>query len=138
VEISRLSPGIRGIVLLMLYLVVDQWDTRPLVVDQPEGNLDPHSVYEELVKYFRSAKRRRQVILVTHNPNLVVNAGADQVIIASSERHDPKSLPRISYSSGGLEDARTRSEVCRILEGGERAFRERERRYSINRKLRED
>jgi len=136
VDVSRLSPGMRGIVLLILYLAVDQWDTRPLLVDQPEENLDPHSVYEELVKYFRSAKRRRQVILVTHNPNLVVNADADQVIIAASERQDPTSLPNISYTSGGLEDKATRSEVCRILEGGERAFRERERRYSIHRDLR--
>jgi ABC-type lipoprotein export system ATPase subunit len=136
VDITRLSPGLRGIVLLMLYLAVDQWDTRPLLVDQPEENLDPHSVYEELVKYFRAAKRRRQVILVTHNPNLVVNADADQVIIASSERTDPNYLPKISYSSGGLEDKTTRSEVCRILEGGERAFLERERRYAIPRNLR--
>ena len=133
VDITRLSPGLRGIVLLMLYLAVDQWDTRPLLIDQPEENLDPYSVYEELVKYFRTAKRRRQVILVTHNPNLVVNADADQVIIASSERTDPNYLPRISYSSGGLEDKTTRSEVCRILEGGERAFLERERRYAIPR-----
>jgi DNA repair exonuclease SbcCD ATPase subunit len=70
VDITRLSPGLRGIVLLMLYLAVDQWDTRPLLIDQPEENLDPYSVYEELVKYFRTAKRRRQVILVTHNPTL--------------------------------------------------------------------
>src|SRR5262249_37605843 len=96
-------------------------------------NLDPYSVYEELVRYFRSAKLRRQVILVTHNPNLVVNADADQVIVASAERHDPNLLPNISYVSGGLEDKAIRSEVCRILEGGERAFRERERRYSIPR-----
>jgi len=136
VDITRLSPGLRGIVLLMLYLAVDQWDTRPLLIDQPEENLDPHSVYEELVKYFRAAKRRRQVILVTHNPNLVVNADADQVIIASSERTDPNYLPKISYTSGGLEDKTTRSEVCRILEGGERAFLDRERRYAIPRGLR--
>jgi DNA repair exonuclease SbcCD ATPase subunit len=133
VDISRLSPGMRGIVLLMLYLAVDQWDTRPLLVDQPEENLDPHSVYEELVKYFRAAKRRRQVILVTHNPNLVVNADADQVIIAKADRQDPNLLPNIFYASGGLEDKVTRSEVCRILEGGERAFLERERRYSLPR-----
>lgn len=136
VDVSRLSPGMRGIVLLILYLAIDQWDTRPLLVDQPEENLDPHSVYEELMKYFRSAKRRRQVILVTHNPNLVVNADADQVIIATAERHDPSSLPSISYLSGGLEDKTIRSEVCRILEGGDRAFRDRERRYSIHRNLR--
>lgn len=133
VDLSLLSPGMRGIVLLMLYLAIDRWDTRPLVVDQPEENLDPHSVYEELVRYFKAAKRRRQVVVVTHNPNLVVNADADQVIVATAERTDSKSLPTIKYSSGGLEDKATRAEVCRILEGGERAFLDRDRRYAIPR-----
>lgn len=133
VDISRLSPGMRGIVLLILYLAIDQWDTRPLLVDQPEENLDPQSVYEELVGYIRQAKRRRQVILVTHNPNLVVNADADQVIIAAATRESAEGLPTIAYTSGGLEDARTRTQVCRILEGGERAFLEREWRYALPR-----
>lgn len=133
VDLTHLSPGMRGIVLLMLYLAIDRWDTRPLLVDQPEENLDPHSVYEELVRYFRAAKRRRQVILVTHNPNIVVNADADQVIVAASARKDAKGLPTIGYSSGGLEDKDTRAAVCRILEGGERAFLDRDRRYAIPR-----
>jgi predicted ATP-dependent endonuclease of OLD family len=131
-ELSRLSPGMRGIVLLMLYLAIDQWDLRPLIVDQPEENLDPQSVYDELVGYFREAKRRRQIILVTHNPNLVVNADADQVIVAHAERVG-SGLPRMRYTSGGLEDDETRRDVCRILEGGERAFREREMRYAFPR-----
>lgn len=136
VDLAHLSPGMRGIVLLILYLAIDRWDTRPLLVDQPEENLDPHSVYEELVRYFRTAKRRRQVIIVTHNPNLVVNADADQVIVASAERKDAKSLPTIRYVSGGLEDRQIRADVCRILEGGERAFLDRERRYAIPRDMR--
>lgn len=136
VDISRLSPGMRGIVLLILYLAIDVWDTRPLIVDQPEENLDPQSIYDELVGYFRQAKRRRQVILVTHNPNLVVNADADQVIVASSERTSPEALPTISYVSGGLENMNIRKLVCQILEGGERAFLERERRYALPKDLR--
>lgn len=131
VDISKLSPGMRGIVLLILYLAVDVWDMRPLIVDQPEENLDPQSVYEELVSYFRQAKRRRQVILVTHNPNLVVNADADQVIVARSERSSATALPSISYASGGLENDAIRKQVCRVLEGGERAFVERQRRYNL-------
>jgi ABC-type lipoprotein export system ATPase subunit len=129
-SIGTLSPGMKGIVLLMLYLAVDEWDLRPLIVDQPEENLDPQSVYDELVGYFRQSKRRRQVILVTHNPNLVVNADADQVIVASAKRNG-LGLPEIGYTSGGLEDRQTREDVCRILEGGERAFLEREQRYSF-------
>lgn len=133
VEISKLSPGMRGVVLLLLYLAVDEWDTRPLIVDQPEENLDPQSIYKDLVGYFRKAKQRRQVILVTHNPNLVVNADADQVIVTSSVRDSAERLPLITYTSGGLEDPEIRKAVCDVLEGGERAFRERERRYALPR-----
>ncbi|MDD5251771.1 MAG: ATP-binding protein [Patescibacteria group bacterium] len=133
VELSKLSPGTRGTVLLMLYLAIDKWDSRPLIVDQPEENLDPQSVYDELVTYFRVAKRRRQVVLVTHNPNLVVNTDADQVIVAGAERLGNKGLPHITYISGGLEDKDMRAAVCRILEGGERAFLDREKRYNLPR-----
>jgi ATPase subunit of ABC transporter with duplicated ATPase domains len=78
-KIERLSPGSRGIVLLLLYLAVDKEETDPLIIDQPEENLDPESVYSELVGLFRDASTRRQVIMVTHNPNLVVNTDVDQV-----------------------------------------------------------
>ena len=128
-DIERLSPGTRGIVLLTLYLEVDRWDTRPLLIDQPEENLDPKSVFDELVTYFRRARHRRQVILVTHNPNLVVNTDADQVIVASASRAGAAGLPLLHYRSGGLEDPDIRKDVCSLLEGGERAFLERERRY---------
>ena len=68
--IERLSPGTRGIVLLLMYLALNTQDRRPLFIDQPEENLDPHSVNSELVPHFRSAKQRRQVVMVTHNANL--------------------------------------------------------------------
>lgn len=119
----------RGIVLLLLYLAIDRWDTRPLIVDQPEENLDPASIYHELVTYFRSARQRRQIILVTHNANLVVNADVDQIVVADSTRTEAGKLPRIEHIAGSLEDPRIRTKVCEILEGGIRAFRERERRY---------
>jgi ABC-type lipoprotein export system ATPase subunit len=131
VAIEQLSPGTRGIVLLLLYLAVDLEDTRPLIIDQPEENLDPNSVFEELVPHFREARKRRQVIIVTHNANLVVNTDADQVIVARSTRDAPSSLPTLSYESGSLENSAIRRRVCQILEGGERAFLERERRYRL-------
>lgn len=131
VAIEQLSPGTRGIVLLLLYLAVDLRDTRPLIVDQPEENLDPNSVFEELVPHFRDARKRRQVIMVTHNANLVVNTDADQVIVAKSVRGPASSLPTISYEAGSLENSNIRHRVCQILEGGERAFLERERRYRL-------
>jgi energy-coupling factor transporter ATP-binding protein EcfA2 len=72
VDIRKLSPGTRGIVLLLLYLALDDSDDRPLIIDQPEENLDPKSVFDELVALFIAAKAKRQVIMVTHNANLVI------------------------------------------------------------------
>jgi hypothetical protein len=131
VDIEQLSPGTRGIVLLLLYLAIDRDDDRPLIIDQPEENLDPKSIFDELVGRFRRAKQRRQIIIVTHNANLVVNTDADQVIVATCGPHRPGQLPEITYQSGGLENPDIRRLVCEILEGGETAFRERARRLRV-------
>lgn len=131
IDITKLSPGTRGIVLLLLYLALDEADDRPLIIDQPEENLDPKSIFEELVGLFQAAKSKRQVIIVTHNANLVVNADADQVIIASVGPHITGNLPPITYAAGGLHDANIRQAVCQTLEGGERAFIERARRLRV-------
>jgi len=131
-KIERLSPGSRGIVLLLLYLAVDKEETDPLIIDQPEENLDPESVYTELVGLFRDASSRRQVIMVTHNPNLVVNTDVDQVIVARCESLEEGRLPELSYQSGGLENPEIRRAVCEVLEGGEEAFRQRAKRLRID------
>jgi len=131
VDIRKLSPGTRGIVLLLLYLALDDSDDRPLVIDQPEENLDPKSVFDELVHLFVEAKAHRQVIMVTHNANLVINTDADQIIIAESGPHPHGALPPITYTSGGLESTSIRKAVCDILEGGEGAFQERARRLRV-------
>ncbi len=131
VDVERLSPGTRGIVLLLLYLVIDTDDARPLMIDQPEENLDPKSIFDELVDRFREAKQRRQIIIVTHNANLIVNTDADQVIVATCGPHRQGQLPEISYASGGLEDTGIRRSVCNILEGGEDAFKERAKRLRV-------
>jgi hypothetical protein len=102
VDIRKLSPGTRGIVLLLLYLALDDSDDRPLIIDQPEENLDPKSVFDELVALFIAAKAKRQVIIVTHNANLVINTDADQIIVAEVGPHPPGGLPPISYFAGGL------------------------------------
>lgn len=132
VGIEQLSPGTRGIVLLLLYLAVDAEDARPLLIDQPEENLDPQSVVTDLVDRFREARARRQIIIVTHNANLVVNTDVDQVIVAHSGSHKAGELPTIEYESGGLEQTSIRNHVCTILEGGERAFKERARRLRMS------
>ena len=134
-DLRDLSPGTKGIVLLILYLGIDINDTRPLIIDQPDDNLDNESIFQLLSKYFQDAKKRRQIILITHNPNLVVNTDSEQVIVAHAEPRD-SGLPHIQYSSGALEDAGydedgIRQQVCRILEGGSEAFLKRERRYAL-------
>lgn len=131
IDVRKLSPGTRGIVLLLLYLALDESDDRPLIIDQPEENLDPKSVNDELVPLFIAAKARRQVIIITHNANLVINTDADQIIIADAGPHPTGGLPPISYRSGGLENAAIRQLVCGILEGGETAFIERARRLRV-------
>lgn len=131
IDIRKLSPGTRGIVLLLLYLALDDSDDRPLIIDQPEENLDPKSVFDELVALFVAAKAKRQVIMVTHNANLVINTDADQIIVASAGPHPAGGLPPIPYVAGGLESADIRKSVCDILEGGEAAFRERARRLRV-------
>ena len=141
-ELENLSPGVKGIVLLILYLEMDKNDRRPLLIDQPEENLDNQSVYRVLTGYFQKAKTRRQIILITHNPNLVVNTDSEQVIVASFEKTPPSGETKITYSLGALEDTRkdptgkdlgTREKVCEILEGGEAAFHMREKKYAFSR-----
>ena len=131
VDIEQLSPGTRGIVLLLLYLAIDYDDDRPLIIDQPEENLDPKSIFEELVERFRRTRLRRQIIIVTHNANLIVNTDADQVIVATCGPHRSGQLPEITYQSGGLENPDIRRQVCEILEGGEAAFKERAKRLRV-------
>lgn len=131
IDIRKLSPGTRGIVLLLLYLALDEADDRPLIIDQPEENLDPKSVFDELVSLFVAAKSKRQVIIVTHNANLVINTDADQIIVADARHSADGELPLFVYVAGGLEDGHIRKAVCDILEGGEKAFKERARRLRV-------
>jgi energy-coupling factor transporter ATP-binding protein EcfA2 len=132
VDIDQLSPGTRGVVLLIIYLRLDTTDDRPLVIDQPEENLDPKSVFTDLVRFFKDARKRRQIIMVTHNANLVVNADADQVLIAEGSRGTEPGPPVLAYRVAVLEDEASQQEICAILEGGVEAFRQRDRRYRIS------
>lgn len=133
-DLKFLSPGEKGIVLLLLYLEAEEGDNRPLIIDQPDDNLDNLSVYPNLIDYFRTRKKTRQIVIITHNPNLVVNTDSEQVIVAS---FDGTRIPKLGYRSGALEDTHStpplgiREEVCRILEGGTKAFQLREARYAI-------
>ncbi|MFA6917951.1 MAG: hypothetical protein WC285_03935 [Candidatus Gracilibacteria bacterium] len=145
IALNLLSPGQKGIVLLILYLAIDKQDTRPLIIDQPEDNLDSLSVYNDLIDFFRERKQFRQIIIITHNPNLVVNTDAEQVIVAHYNGNNPT---RITYESGSLENIGEKiagtavedyeegmiDQVCNILEGGNKAFDRRKKKYELSKR----
>lgn len=130
--LETLSPGQKGLALMKIFLKLDK-STKPLLIDQPEDNLDNKSVYLDLVNDIREIKKKRQVIIATHNPNLVVNTDSEQVIVAKFEDNPNMGEAKIKYCAGALEDIDIRKEVCDILEGGDIAFIKREERYSLNR-----
>lgn len=125
-EISQLSPGERGLLLLVFYLLVDE-DDIPIIIDQPEENLDNQTIFKVLVKCIKAAKQRRQVIMVTHNPNLAVVCDAEQIICATCD----KATNTFNYVSGGIESPEIKARVVQILEGTEPAFMNRKKKYGL-------
>ncbi len=119
-SIDSLSMGERAIVLLKILLSLDD---KPLLIDQPEEHLDNRFIFNELVPAFRSAKKRRQILIATHNANLVVNTDAEQIIVAEPD------AGLIKYSCGAIEDLNIRDKITQLLEGGELAFKKREEKY---------
>jgi ABC-type lipoprotein export system ATPase subunit len=124
-DLSELSPGERGGLLLIFYLMLDRRDI-PLVIDQPEDNLDNKSVYEILVTFLKRAKKRRQIIMVTHNPNLAVVADAEQIVHVSI---DKKNKNNFDFYSGAIENPEINGRVVDILEGTLPAFDNRKLKY---------
>lgn len=147
-SLQMMSPGKRTFVILKLLLDFSKND-NPILIDQPEDNLDNRAIYKELVIYIRKKKLERQIILVTHNPNIVVGADAENVIVAN--QHGVKTPNaggiKFQYKNGCLEESfrdsdankpiletmGIREHVCEILEGGEEAFRKRESKYGFAR-----
>ena len=148
-DIVQMSPGKRGLVLLNLMLELSN-STHPILIDQPEDNLDNRTIYSELKDFVRKCKSKRQIIMVTHNANLVVAADAECVVVADQkgqqEDNNECSEFRFDYFGGSLElsyvsplgerynqlsDMGIRQHVCHILEGGIAAFKERERKYNL-------
>jgi predicted ATPase len=99
----------------------------PLVIDQPEDNLDNKSVYEILVTFLKKAKTRRQIIMVTHNPNLAVVADAEQIIHVSIDKKNKQNDFR--FQSGAIENPALNKAVVDILEGTLPAFDNRRLKY---------
>lgn len=142
-RLGHMSPGKKGIILFQLFLHMSS-SKNPILIDQPEDNLDNRTVYQELNDFIKEKKIERQIIIVSHNSNLVVSTDSENIIVAhqnslSSER------PKFEYINGPLENTYIdndpekhilekqgiREHVCEILEGGVEAFKKREEKYNI-------
>jgi len=121
---EELSIGQRGTLYLCLKLATESF-FDPIIIDQPEDDLDNEFIMTDLVPIFTKIKKYRQVIIATHNANLVINADAEQVIVADNNSEE------LSYISGSLESQEIRAKICDVLEGGKEAFRKREQKYGF-------
>lgn len=144
----NMSEGKQAFVILKLLLEFSN-KKCPILIDQPEDSLDNRAIYNELVEYIKSKKRERQIIIVTHNSNVVVSADAENVIVANQDgtnSHNVDSM-KFQYINGSLESSKSKDEtkdivlesqgirehVCDILEGGRDAFEKREHKYGFRR-----
>lgn len=124
-KINQLSPGEKGALLLIFYLLLDN-NNIPLIIDQPEDNLDNHSVANILVPFIKKAKTKRQIILVTHNPNLAVVADAEQVIYTELDKENNY---KFSFKAGAIENPDINECIVKVLEGAMPAFNKRKLKY---------
>lgn len=120
-SVAKVSPGQRATASLALALAVGQ---EPLIIDQPEDDLDNRYIYDEVVKTLAAVCEHRQVIVATHNANTPVLGDAELVIALDADADRSRIV-----ACGGLEASDVAMEARRILEGGDEAFRARQRRY---------
>lgn len=149
-DILQMSPGKRGLVLLELILHISN-ATHPILIDQPEDNLDNRTIYNELKDFIKERKHKRQIILVTHNANLLVGTDAENVIVCNQDGQQvgkDNMEFQFEYVSGAFEHSfideskqgvlykfGIKEHICDILEGGRDAFLKRERKYGFNKWL---
>lgn len=150
-HLGAMSTGKASFVILMLIVGLSN-SKSPLLIDQPEDNLDNRSISKDLVNYLRDKKIERQIILVTHNPNIVVNADAENIIVADQRGQDNDSTcPFLfNYVNGAIEHTQIKNEsitdtlnsmgirehITEIVEGGEEAFLKREQKYNFKKRYR--
>lgn len=123
-DFSKLSLGQQQSVLLAL--VLSSKSNQPLIIDQPEDNLDSEFISATLVPVLRRAKERRQIIIVTHNANIAILSDAEQIIVLKSNSERAQITAR-----GSIDDPVTRDSACNILEGSKEAFNTRAKIYGI-------
>lgn len=143
-EFKQMSPGKKAFVILKLILEFS--DSKiPVLIDQPEDSLDNRAIYNELTKYIRETKNKRQIIIVTHNPNVVVGSDCENIIVANQHSRNSKNKKDIKfdYVNGSIENSFTaksdfvlekqgiREHIFEILEGGKEAFEKREQKYNV-------
>lgn len=124
-DLSHLSPGERGTLLLVFYLLVDK-SNKPIIVDQPEENLDSQTVFKLLIPVIKDVKKRRQIIMVTHSPNIAVVCDAEQIIHAQIDRAAGNA---VIYTMGAIESPAINRYLVDVLEGTRPAFDNREAKY---------
>ena len=143
--LSSMSEGKKAFVILRMILDFDE-NECPILIDQPEDDLDNRAIYKDLVSYIRAKKARRQIILVTHNPNIVVAADSEEVIVSNQHgiNNSNQNNIKFEYRSGAIEntsdfnESKTillsqgiREHICDLLEGGDVAFKKRENKYGF-------
>jgi len=124
-SLPQLSPGEKGAMLIVFYLMLDK-ENIPLIIDQPEENLDNESIYKILTHFIKHTKRKRQIIMVTHNPNLAIVGDAEQIIFVNI---DKKNDNKFSFEAGSIENPVINKHASDILEGTLKAFNVRRLKY---------
>lgn len=119
--IQKLSLGQRASSLLLLLLTQEN---TPVIMDQPEDDLDNQTIYEGLIKKIIELKSKRQIIFATHNPNIPVLGDCEVVIIFKSDNE------KITTESGSIDREHVQKKIVEIMEGGEEAFRKRKEIYN--------
>lgn len=143
---SSMTPGKQALFALTLILNESQ-EPWPLLIDQPEDDLDSRSIYDTIVPYLSDRKKERQIIMVSHNANLVIGADSEQIIVANRHGDDRKNknVQTFEYFTGALEHSQqlnrssptalgrfgVREHACEVLDGGEEAFEKRRNKYKI-------
>jgi DNA repair ATPase RecN len=123
-DFRQLSLGQQQSVLLAVMLSADS--NTPLIIDQPEDNLDGEFIYQSVIPVLRRAKERRQVIVVTHNANIAVLGDAEQIVVLRATNEQG-----LIVSRGSIDDPETREHACALLEGSRAAFQRRARIYGV-------
>lgn len=127
VSTASTSQGRKASIFLDVKLnsFLDTTDKNILMIDQIEDNIDNKYISGNLVNILRKLKKHMQLILVTHNPSIAIYGDAENIIIAENEDNI------IQYKQGGLENEEIRKEACKILDGGDIAFKNRMAKYNI-------